>query len=97
MYLTAKGDYEIGINTTPRVSLCPLSAIYLWCAAAPMAAAASTPGMLWLHQKKSERQRDPTPGQEPWHNLRQPKASKRAAVDANAVGGGECYPPRRYM
>lgn len=55
-----------------------------------MAEAVSTPGMFGLHQQRFEQQRDLTPCQEYRPNLRQPRASKRAAVDANAMGDGEC-------
>ena len=56
-------------------------------------AEASTPGIFCLHQKQVEQQRNLTLSQEKWSDLRQPRASKRAAVNANAVGGGKCFPP----
>lgn len=72
------------------LSLSPVCNAYMYlCYAADMAAAASMPGTFCLPQQQFEQQRDLTPCQEYWHDPGQPRASKRAAVDANAVGDGE--------
>eukprot|EP00752_Nemacystus_decipiens_P007940 g7094.t1 len=57
------------------------------------AAAPPTPGVVCLLQQDLEQEeRDLIPCQEPWHKMRQPMASKRAAVHANAVGAASRRP-----
>lgn len=64
-------------------------------AAQNMAAAASATRTFCLRQQQFDQQQDHlTPYQEYGHNLPHPRATKRAAVLANAVGNGEYFPQK---
>lgn len=95
IYPDTTAVHKISILGSTQRQLTPvlLSAKYTYfCCAVAMAAAASTPGIFFVRHQQFEQQRDLTPCQDHWHNLRQPRARKRAAVDAKAVGDGECSP-----